>query len=1298
MTGPLTYAPYYPGGWQDDPSTVTPIIAAALQNMESGITAATEAVSAASALLLTRVAVTALMSPYALGANTVAAVDTTLGNVTLKLPDAPAAGTLEAVKQVIMGTGYEVTIACQGADVINKPGGGTTQALALPSQGSLLHYSGAPDGAIWTILSDDLSLSQLDNRYLTVFNPLSAIYAGGADPLGLADSTAAVQAATNAAAAALGGVVWIENKLKIAGNLTCTSPNVFFDGPGALMFYGTGDCLRVYDPSTYNGRLQRGGAVRVIIDGANATAPATGLHMGDIEHYELRAQIQNFTGTGSIGLHLDNQYYWTERLHGDCYVKNCTQLVVIEQGAGSAGTAAGSFARPDLVLWLTQGAAYQDLVCVQTDAFIYDGPRFSIVGNCQSTAGTTTNPTNGLPAAVLKMLGTANIFAMPSFNIGCEVDDDDANTPMTIYQANPGTQWIQGTQGVIDFAAGAGVFTQSNLATGHGGTLAPGAFHHMGPVNGDATLNPGGTSAGSGNHASTIMTGTLLYGRNPLSATGQWYARGGDVGQLTLTQNVTLQLSPGGYSGTPSGAPQRITAIFIQAASGGPYTVTFPATSTPSTTTPTINFGAAGAPAMPTAAGARLKVDLSTYDGATWDATFVSSAAGASGVTSVAAGDASIVVGGTGAAPTIETGTLDQIATLHPAAGNVTFNGHKGTSVANGSASTDVAAFGQLPSSGTPLALASGGTGVSAASDAALLADLGAAPLASPPLTGAPTAPTAGALTDSTQVATTAYADSAVAVEKSRAQTAEALLASLASPALTGSPTAPTQTAGDNSAKIATDAFVTAAVQASQQGLSVKPSVQHATTAALPANTYAAGVLTGSATGVLAVDGVAVGLNDRVLAQNEAAPANNGIYLCTTAGASGVAYVLARAADMSTAAQVPGAFCFCEAGTVNAGAGFTVASAGPFTLGATAINWTQFSGAGEISAGTGLSRSGNTISLAVPVPVADGGTNATTAPGALTSLGAVPAAGGAMTGALAMGANKVTGLANGSAATDAAAYGQTPAGGANVTIAEGGTGQTTAAAAFSALSPMTTKGDLTIENATPAGARLAIGTAGQLLAVVAGLPAWQSLDGTASDIALPGTQAAGAAGLPADSGHVHPLPLWLPGDNGYLAANMDPQQAASSTVLAAGTLYLMKVPVRSAFTWTNVRLIINTVGAGTSTGTFVGLYNPAGTLLSGSADLASTFTGSSGGKSCALTTPQALTPASEAFIWVAVLCNLATTQVKLDNIASNSANDNLSASAYRYCINGTLLTALPASITPASNSQTGAVDLFAAAT
>lgn len=62
----------------------------------------------------------------------------------------------------------------------------------------------------------------------------------------------------------------------------------------------------------------------------------------------------------------------------------------------------------------------------------------------------------------------------------------------------------------------------------------------------------------------------------------------------------------------------------------------------------------------------------------------------------------------------------------------------------------------------------------------------GAAPLASPALTGTPTAPTASALTDSTQVATTAYADTAVGVETARAEAAEAALMSRLNPTVQG--------------------------------------------------------------------------------------------------------------------------------------------------------------------------------------------------------------------------------------------------------------------------------------------------------------------------------------------------------------------------------------------------------------------------------------------------------------------------------------------------------------------------------
>jgi hypothetical protein len=71
------------------------------------------------------------------------------------------------------------------------------------------------------------------------------------------------------------------------------------------------------------------------------------------------------------------------------------------------------------------------------------------------------------------------------------------------------------------------------------------------------------------------------------------------------------------------------------------------------------------------------------------------------------------------------------------------------------------------------------------------------APLASPALTGVPTAPTATAGTNTTQVATTAFV-----------LTSMGTFAPINSPTFTGTPAAPTATAGDNSTKVATTAFV----------------------------------------------------------------------------------------------------------------------------------------------------------------------------------------------------------------------------------------------------------------------------------------------------------------------------------------------------------------------------------------------------------------------------------------------------------------------------------------------------------
>lgn len=71
------------------------------------------------------------------------------------------------------------------------------------------------------------------------------------------------------------------------------------------------------------------------------------------------------------------------------------------------------------------------------------------------------------------------------------------------------------------------------------------------------------------------------------------------------------------------------------------------------------------------------------------------------GVLSVAADDSSVTIGGTAANPTIVTGRLDQIAAAHPTGANWSNNGFKITGLANGTAATDAAAFGQIPLSGS---------------------------------------------------------------------------------------------------------------------------------------------------------------------------------------------------------------------------------------------------------------------------------------------------------------------------------------------------------------------------------------------------------------------------------------------------------------------------------------------------------------------------------------------------------------------------------------------------------------------
>ena len=169
----------------------------------------------------------------------------------------------------------------------------------------------------------------------------------------------------------------------------------------------------------------------------------------------------------------------------------------------------------------------------------------------------------------------------------------------------------------------------------------------------------------------------------------------------------------------------------------------------------------------------------------------------------------------------------------------------------------------------------------------------------------------------------------------------------------------------------AQDAATKAYVDSVANGLDVKESVRVATTGALPAVTYnnGAGTLTANANGALSIDGVTLSTNDRVLVKDQGGVAShveNGIYKVTSTGGAGSNFVLTRAPDADTAAELTGGtFFFVEEGTANADNGYVATHNGTPTFNSTQIAFAQFSGAGQIGAGAAITKTGNTLDVAV---------------------------------------------------------------------------------------------------------------------------------------------------------------------------------------------------------------------------------------------------------------------------------------------------------------------------------------------
>lgn len=148
-----------------------------------------------------------------------------------------------------------------------------------------------------------------------------------------------------------------------------------------------------------------------------------------------------------------------------------------------------------------------------------------------------------------------------------------------------------------------------------------------------------------------------------------------------------------------------------------------------------------------------------------------------------------------------------------------------------------------------------------------------------------------------------------------------------------------------------------------KQGLDVKDSVRVATTTNLNA-TYSSGILTASSHGAISIDGVSLSLNDRVLVKNQSTASQNGIYYVSQVGSGSTPWKLTRTNDANMSDKVTaGLYVWVTEGNTNADSGWILTTNDPITLGTTALTFTQFSGAGMITVGTGLQKNGNTISL-----------------------------------------------------------------------------------------------------------------------------------------------------------------------------------------------------------------------------------------------------------------------------------------------------------------------------------------------
>jgi hypothetical protein len=404
---------------------------------------------------------------------------------------------------------------------------------------------------------------------------VTAVQPSGADPTGVADSTAAFQAAI-AALPAAGGVVTVPpGTFLISGAGLAFGRNQGMIGAGRAAtkfnYTGTGICITVFDAS-FNSSVSLGGQFGgFTVSGTSAGPSAAGMLWGSLAIARCNdIRIVNFSGAGGIGLLLRNG------IPGSSEQGEWTGINLVNNTAGVVFDT-GSFDYSVYQFLFVSGPG-QDGIRLQNDAAL-EGTRLEVRGNFTSGAGNT--------GAVFALdrgnaSGTSRIDGCQMY-VNVECDGSTGVGHFTIKADGGSSSRFEGT-GVLVFNDEAipfqGTSINSPVQVGFSGRIHE---HTMGLM-----------SAGDG---FAVQGGSLFNERGSLvtSLPGTIFLKSGDYHAYQLfngNNNIVF--------GSLLTRVRKIELFLAQPASGAAGTVTWPANV----------YFQGGKPSLSTANGAVDKVRL----------------------------------------------------------------------------------------------------------------------------------------------------------------------------------------------------------------------------------------------------------------------------------------------------------------------------------------------------------------------------------------------------------------------------------------------------------------------------------------------------------------------------------------------------------------------------------------------------------------------------------------------------------------------------------------------------------------